>query len=605
MKISQYSIKKLLVGYIMSALLISCAGNLPPTYWEDPTILNINRAEQTAVEFPWESESLAMSKDVLASQYIVDLNGFWAFKYSPDPESRPKYFFNRRNEPSTWDKIKVPTNWEMQGYGVPIYLDEEYPFTPDPPKVPHDYNAVGSYLKSFEIPDSWSDRDIFIHFGSVRSACYLWINGQYVGYGQGSKTPMEFNITKFLKPGKNVVALEVYRFSDGSYLEGQDMWRISGIERDVFLYANPRVSIHDFFAKTDLDDNFETGDFSLDVSLKNIRPERSESLTLSYSVLDGGSEVLSETQGVNVESAEVKTVSFAGSILNVRKWTAETPALYTLNIQLASSDGETIQSVSQQIGFRNISINGGQLLVNGEAINIRGVNRHEHDPHTGKYVTEESMIQDIKLMKQFNINAVRTSHYPNHLTWYELCDKYGLYVIDEANIESHGMGYHDEGYGLIANDPNWLEAWLDRGKRMVERDKNHPSIIIWSMGNEAGDGENFKELYRWIKQRDSSRPVQYQPAWYEAHTDIVSPMYKNIDFLEKYASEERNRPLILCEYAHAMGNSVGNLQDYWDTIDKHKHLQGGFIWDWVDQTIYKENEEGEWYWAYGGYFGDE
>jgi len=584
----------------MSSLLISCAGQLPNAHWEDPTVLNINRVEQTAVEFPWESEELALSQDKSASNYILDLNGLWSFKYSANPESRPKKFFNQKNEPKSWDKIKVPTNWEMQGYGVPIYLDEEYPFTPDPPHVPHDYNAVGSYLKTFDLPDSWGGRDIILHFGSVRSACYLWINGEYVGYGQGSKTPMEFNISEFVQPGKNMIALEVYRFSDASYLEGQDMWRISGIERDVYLYANPETQIYDFFVGSDLNESYESGLFSLDISLKHAGLASSNDLELSYSLLDGDDEISAASTMIDSKT----DYTFSDEILNVRKWTAETPELYTLIIRIKTG-GQTIQAVSQMVGFRNIRIEGGQLLVNGEAISIRGVNRHEHDPHTGKYVTEESMIQDIKLMKQFNINAVRTAHYPNHLRWYELCDEYGLYVVDEANIESHGMGYHEEGYGLIANDPNWLDAWLDRGKRMVERDKNYPSIIIWSMGNEAGDGTNFEHLYKWMKERDPSRPVQYQPAWYDAHTDIVCPMYKNTDFIANYASEEQERPLILCEYAHAMGNSVGNLQDYWDTIDNFKHLQGGFIWDWVDQTIYKENEEGEWFWAYGGDFGDE
>lgn len=589
----------------MSALIVSCAGTLPIAHWEDPTVLNINRVEQTAVEFPWETEDLALSRDRSASNYVMDLNGLWSFKYSPNPESRPTTFFKRTSEPNSWDKINVPTNWELQGYGVPIYLDEEYPFPADPPKVPHDYNAVGSYLKSFDLPENWSGREVILHFGSVRSAAYLWINGKYVGYGQGSKTPMEFNITPYLKSGKNMIALEVYRFSDGSYLEGQDMWRVSGLEREVYLYANPETSIHDFFVGSDLDDNYEAGKFDLAVSLRQVGVTSVSDHVLNYSLLDGEAEVSTGSTAITVSNNGIAEYKFTDEVPGVRKWTAETPELYTLIIRLLNDKGETLQSVSQQIGFRNIRIQGGQLLVNGEAINFRGVNRHEHDPRTGKYVTEESMIQDIKLMKQFNINAVRTSHYPNQLKWYELCDQYGLYVIDEANIEAHGMRFNEAGYGLIANDPDWLEAWLDRGIRMIERDKNYPSIIIWSMGNEAGDGENFKHLYKWMKDRDPSRPVQYQPAWYEAHTDIVAPMYRNIEFIANYASEEQERPLILCEYAHAMGNSVGNLQDYWDTIDSHKHLQGGFIWDWVDQTIYKENEDGEWFWAYGGDFGDE
>ncbi|MBC8190951.1 MAG: DUF4981 domain-containing protein [Candidatus Marinimicrobia bacterium] len=577
------------------------------TYWENPEIININRVAPHAVKFPYENEALAVADIRNNSQYVFDLNGEWYFNFSATPTERPKNFFKKFRYVGHWDKIKVPTNWEMQGYGTPIYLDEEYPFTPDPPKVPHDYNAVGSYRRNFTIDKNWDGRDVFIHFGSIRSAYYLWINGEFVGYGQGSKTPVEFEISDFVKPGKNSVSLEVYRFSDASYLEGQDMWRISGIERDAYIYASPKTRISDYFVHADLGENYTNGLFKLDVDIKNTQAVKPQGYKLQCRILEaiGGEDIYKNDQAVEMVGSSQTTITYSYEIPEVRAWTAETPELYTLILTLINAQNKPVEVISQKIGFRNVSIAGGQLLVNGTPITIRGVNRHEHDPHTGKYISEESMVQDIRLMKLHNINAVRTSHYPNHLRWYELCDEYGLYVVDEANIESHGMGYHDEGYGLIANDPKWLGAWLDRGQRMVERDKNHPSIIIWSMGNEAGDGENFVKLYKWIKQRDSSRPVQYQPAWYEAHTDIVCPMYKSIEFISKYASETQERPLILCEYAHAMGNSVGNLQDYWDAIDEYKHLQGGFIWDWVDQTIYKETPEGEWYWAYGGDFGDE
>ena len=577
------------------------------TYWENPEIININRVAPHAVKFPYENEAFAVADIRNNSQFVFDLNGEWYFNYAATPGERPKNFYKKFRYVGHWDKIKVPTNWEMQGYGTPIYLDEEYPFTPDPPNVPHDYNAVGSYRRNFTIDKNWDGRDIFIHFGSIRSAYYLWINGKFVGYGQGSKTPAEFEISDFIKPGKNSVSLEVYRFSDASYLEGQDMWRISGIERDAYIYASPKTRISDFFVRADLGENYKNGLFGVDVDIKNTQKMKTKAYKLQCQILEaiGGEEVYKNEQVVDVDASSQTTLTYSYEIPEVRAWTAETPELYSLILTLLDAQNKPVEVISQKIGFRNVTIAGGQLLVNGITINIRGVNRHEHDPHTGKYISEESMVQDIRLMKLHNINAVRTSHYPNHLRWYELCDEYGLYVVDEANIESHGMGYHDEGYGLIANDPKWLGAWLDRGQRMVERDKNHPSIIIWSMGNEAGDGENFVKLYEWIKQRDPSRPVQYQPAWYEAHTDIVCPMYKNLEFISKYASTEQERPLILCEYAHAMGNSVGNLQDYWDTIDEYKHLQGGFIWDWVDQTIYKETAEGEWYWAYGGDFGDE
>jgi len=586
---------------------ISLAEAPPEAYWENPEVININRMDPHAVKFPYENEKLAIIDDRNGSEYVFDLNGEWYFHYAASPEDRPQNFFKKIRFMRGWDKIKVPTNWEMQGYGTPIYLDEEYPFTPDPPNVPHDYNAVGSYRRNFTIDKSWDGRDIIIHFGSIRSAYYLWINGKFVGYGQGSKTPAEFDVTDYVKSGKNSVSLEVYRFSDASYLEGQDMWRISGIERDAFVYAAPKTRIRDYFVKADLDANFENGVFELEVDILNSHKRETKDYKLQYRIQKSAeSEAIYFGEEVfSVAFSSQESISFSHQLPSVRQWTAETPELYTLIMTLLDANNRTVEVVSHRIGFRNVAIADGQLKVNGVPITIRGVNRHEHDPHTGKYVTEESMLEDIRLMKLYNINAVRTSHYPNNRRWYELCDEYGLYVVDEANIESHGMGYHKEGFGLIANDPKWLEAWLDRGRRMVERNKNHPSIIIWSMGNEAGDGENFVKLYEWIKHRDPSRPVQYQPAWYESHTDIFCPMYKSIEFISEYASQERDKPLILCEYAHAMGNSVGNLQDYWDAIDEYKHLQGGFIWDWVDQTIYQENSQGEWYWAYGGDFGDE
>ena len=526
------------------------------------------------------------------------MNGAWKFHFAKDPAQKAVGFEETDHDVSSWENINVPGHWEMQGWSVPIYLDEEYPFPPDPPFVPHDYNAVGSYVKTFELDENWNGRDIFIHFGGVRSAFYFWLNGEFIGYSQGSKTPAEFDITDKVITGDNRIAVQVYRFSDGSYLEGQDTWRVSGLERDVYLYAVPKTRISDLFVKAELNDDLKSGYFSLDIDFLQ-DDETAEEMTIK-AVLTGSSEILFDSTAV-----VKKSILFEEVIDQINPWSAEYPYLYNLQINLINAQKEVIESLTQQVGFKRVEIINGNLLVNGKAIMFRGVNRHEWDPVRGRSITEEIMVKDIKLMKENNINAVRTSHYPNQERWYELCNEYGLYVIDEANIEAHGMQFHENSYGHIANDPTWTAQWIDRGKRMVERDKNQPCIIMWSMGNEAGDGTNFVKLYDWIKARDNTRPVAYQPAWYEDHTDVVFPMYKNIEFISDYASKKTEKPLILCEYAHAMGNSVGNLQDYWDAFEKYDALQGGFIWDWVDQVILKTAENGTDYWAYGGDFGDE
>ena len=567
-------------------------------HWEDQTVFQINREEPRAHFFPFESEALALKNDKSLSNYFQSLNGEWKFHFAKDPTQKATGFEQVDYEVSHWDDITVPGHWEMQGWSVPIYLDEEYPFPPDPPFVPHDYNTVGSYVKTFELNELWNNRDIFIHFGGVRSAFYFWLNGEFVGYSQGSKTPAVFNITDKVISGENKVAVQVYRFSDGSYLEGQDTWRVSGLERDVYLYAVSKTRIADFFVKAELNDDLKSGYFSLDIDFLQ-DDETAEEMTIK-AVLTGSSETLFDSIAV-----VKKSILFESVIDHVNPWSAEDPYLYNLQINLYNSQEEVIESFTQQVGFKRVEIIDGNLLVNGKAIMFRGVNRHEWDPVRGRSITEETMIKDIQLMKENNINAVRTSHYPNQERWYELCNEYGLYVIDEANIEAHGMQFHEKSYGHIANDSTWTAQWIDRGKRMVERDKNQPCIIMWSMGNEAGDGTNFVKLYDWIKARDNTRPVVYQPAWYERHTDVVFPMYKNIEFISDYASKKTEKPLILCEYAHAMGNSVGNLQDYWDTFEKYKALQGGFIWDWVDQVILKTDENGTDYWAYGGDFGTE
>ena len=569
-------------------------------HWENQTVFQINREEPRAHFFPFESEALALKNDKSLSNYFQSLNGEWKFHFAKDPTQKAKGFEQVDYEISHWDNIKVPGHWEMQGWSVPIYLDEEYPFTPNPPFVPHDYNAVGSYVKTFILDEEWKSRDIFIHFGGVRSAFYFWLNGEFVGYSQGSKTPAEFDITDKVKMGENRIAVQVYRFSDGSYLEGQDTWRVSGLEREVYLYSAPKIRIKDFFVKAELNEDLISGLLSIKIDISNPLGYEDNIVRIAF---NGGGKNLEFEEFISSDVDQIINIS---ELLNdVKPWSAEAPNLYNMQISMLNAQKNVIESFVQKVGFKRVEIKNGNFLLNGKAIMFKGVNRHEWDPVLGRSITEEIMIKDIQLMKENNINAVRTSHYPNQERWYELCIDYGLFVIYEANIEAHGMQFHEKSYGYIANDSTWTAQWIDRGKRMVERDKNQPCIIMWSMGNEAGDGTNFVKLYDWIKARDNTRPVVYQPAWYERHTDVVFPMYKNIQFISDYASKKTEKPLILCEYVHAMGNSVGNLQDYWDTFEKYKALQGGFIWDWVDQVILKTDENGIDYWAYGGDFGTE
>ncbi|MDN5215182.1 glycoside hydrolase family 2 TIM barrel-domain containing protein [Fulvivirgaceae bacterium BMA12] len=572
-----------------------------PAEIEDPTIININREPAHATLFPFENRDLAIANNKSGSAYFKSLNGTWKFNYSDNPETRPGHFYQLQYETNHWDDIIVPGNWELQGFGIPYYLDEEYPFKPAPPYVPKE-NPVGSYVKTFELPADWKERQVFLYFGSVRSAMYLWVNGQKVGFAKGSKSPIEFNITDHISwQGENKLAVEVYRWSDGSYLEGQDAWRISGIERDVYLYATPNQHLRDYFIRADLDDNYENGSLSIEGQLANY--QTSKTLSLSYELIDKDGKVLiTDSKTISVDTSA--SFSFFSNIQSPLKWTAETPDLYQVLLTLKNEDNALLEVISSNIGFRKIEVRDRQLMVNGVPIDIKGVNRCETDPVWGRYVSEERMLEDIRLMKQFNINAVRTSHYPNDEKWYELCDKYGLYVVNEANIEAHGMQYHPDSYEGISDNRNWHSAIIDRIERLVERDKNHTSVIIWSLGNESGDGKNFVSAYNWVRQKDDTRPVQYQEAWYKDHTDLVVPMYKDKHFIEEFALKNDARPLILCEYAHAMGNSVGNLQDYWDVMDKYKNLQGGFIWDWVDQTILKVNDKGDTIWAYGGDMGD-
>jgi beta-galactosidase len=573
--------------------------------WENPAMIGRNKEPAHCTYIPYADTETALINNPNKSPYYFSLNGTWKFSWVKKPSERPVNFYKDSYIVSKWNDIVVPGNWELQGFGIPMYTNTDYLFPADPPHVPHDYNPVGSYRRNFTIPEDWEKRQVFLHFGGVKSAMYVWVNGKEVGYSQGSKTPAEFNITKYLREGKNTLAVEVYRFSDGSYLEDQDYWKISGIERDVFLFSVPEVNIRDFHILADLDESYKDGLLKVTVKLKNYLEAATGTYNVQIELFDAQNEPVFDSplsKEVNIGESGDREVRFEQFIENPLKWTAETPNLYSLILSLKDHEGKIVEVVGSKTGFRKVEIKGGQLLVNGVPIMIKGVNRHEHEPETGRVVSEKYMVKDIQIMKRFNINAVRTSHYPDVPRWYELCDEYGLYVVDEANIESHGMGYKPD--RTLGNNPEWKEAHLDRTISMVERDKNHPCIIIWSLGNEAGDGVNFGATYQWIKERDPSRPVQYERALTGPHTDIVCPMYRTVQHLEEYLRKGlENRPLIMCEYAHAMGNSVGNLQDYWDFFDKHKELQGGFIWDWVDQGLLKTNEEGEEFWAYGGDYG--
>jgi len=585
--------------------LIVCAGitaNVMATEkpnWQNHQVFAINKQAPHATLFPYLSEQAALVDQPSQNSNYLLLNGLWQFNWQKDPKQAPKGFEQKNYDDSQWSQIPVPGNWEIEGFGYPIYLDERFPFTTTWPDAPEDYNPVGSYRKPFKLPDSWKNKQVFLHVGAAKSSLDVWLNGKKVGYSQGSKTPAEFDLTEYVKED-NLLAFQIRRWTDASYLESQDMLRISGIERDVYLYATPKQHIFDFHARPGLNKDFTQGEFELDLTVKNYANKKAKNLTANYQLLDPAQNmkvVLNGSQKLSLNKSGQNELSLNGQLNQPRLWTAETPNLYTLLINLENEKGEVIETLTDQIGFRHIEIKNGQLTVNGKAIYIRGVDRHETSPQHGHVVTKELMEQDIRLMKQFNINAVRSSHYPNDPYWYELTDKYGMYVIDEANIESHPLAIDKN--TQIGNEMSWLPAHLDRTQRMFERDKNHPSIIIWSLGNEAGEGKVFEATYQWLKENDGTRPVQYEPAGEEHYTDIFAPMYPSIERLEKYAKNNNDRPGIMIEYAHAMGNSVGNLQDYWDVIEKYDVLQGGFIWDWVDQSLEYTNAQGVKYWAYG------
>lgn len=573
--------------------------------WENPAVFAEGREAPRATAYPYATAAAALKGDFKASPYYMSLDGLWKFKWVPKPADKPTGFEDPAFDVSSWKEIKVPSNWEMEGYGVPIYVNAGYPFPVNPPFIAHDDNPVGSYRRTFTLPADWNDREVFLHFGGSTAGMYVWVNGQRAGYVQSTKNPAEFNITKLVKPGVNTVACEVYRWTDGSYMEDQDFWRLSGLERSVYLYSTARQRIADFTAHAGLDGKYKDGILNVDVKLQNYG--KAVPATVEAALYDSkGKRVYNAAKETTLAADGTAELTFDGTLRNVAKWSAETPALYTLVLTLGS-EGKTLEATSARIGFRSVEIRNAQLLINGNPVEIHGVNLHEHNPATGHVVDRETIMNDLRIMKQNNINAIRTCHYPQVPEFYDLADEYGMYVLDEANIESHGLGVRGQGMTLDkhpADDPMWLNAVLDREKSLVERDKNHPSVIIWSLGNESNNGRNFVEAYKWIKNRDNSRPVHYEQADEKDNTDIVCPMYPSIKHMKNYAERtDVTRPYIMCEYAHAMGNSTGNFQEYFDIIRNSPHMQGGFIWDWVDQGLNGKDENGKAYWGYGGDFG--
>ena len=602
--------------------------------WEDQSVIGRNKMPARATSYSFSSEDQALKGDRTQARFL-SLNGEWMFHFEVDSKNRPMDFYSSEAKVSGWDKIEVPSCWEMKGYGTPIYTNSTYPFPNRPPFITRT-NPVGSYFKTFEIPADWDGKQIIIHFGGVSSAFYVWVNGQMVGYSEDSCLPAEFDVTEKVQKGKNTVAVQVFRWSDGSYLEDQDHWRMSGIQREVMLLAQPRVALNDFFVHTKFDENLED-------ALLQIRPvvTMKDSINIEgwtvEAMLYSPTDKPKFAQPLKIDLSKIvyeeypqrdrpKFAMLETKVESPQKWSAELPVLYTLVLSLKDNKGNVLESRSSKVGFRDIRIQDGVFLVNGKAIKLYGVNRHDHSETGGKTVTREDMLKDVLLMKQHNLNAVRTCHYPNDPYFYDLCDQYGLYVMDEANIETHHAG------GYLSNQPSWHAAFSDRVIRMVERDKNHPSIFSWSLGNESGSGPNHAAAAGWVKEFDPTRPIHYEGAQGDAnrpeytifgspeykkkpylanpddtwYVDMISRMYCTIDQLKGLSeSPYIKRPIVMCEYAHSMGNSTGNLMEYWNLIHSKRNLMGGFIWDWIDQGIARTDAQGQKLWAYGGDYGDQ
>ena len=603
---------------LISIFILSLSANLLSAQqhdWENEQVIGINKEPAHSDYIPYATIEQALAGYANESPFYQCLNGIWKFNWVKSPDMRPVDFYKPDFSVSYWDDIEVPSNWQMKGYGKPIYTNVTYPFVKNPPYVMtpaypgwtnSEYpNPVGSYRRNFVVPDNWDEREVYLHFAGVQSAMYVWVNGKKVGYSQGSMTPAEFDITPYLQKGNNTLAVEVYQWSDGSYLEDQDFWRLSGIFRDVYLFATPKFLIRDFFVQSDLNDDFTSATLKTKLSFVNKKYKGAVSVE-GYLLKDG--QRYQNEKPVFVKQLPASSVSRKSSELSIDTqvdhpdlWSAEIPNLYQAVYVMKNASGEILEVVATPFGFRKIEIKDSQLWVNGKSVLLKGVNRHDLDPVNGRYISYESMLQDVKLFKQFNINTVRTCHYPDHPDFYKLCDRYGIYMVSEANLESHGMGFEKESLG---HNVSWQKAHVDRVISMVQCFKNQPAVIIWSMGNEAGTGINFEACRKAILETDTTRPIHYQG--YNHVADIESIMYPSVDWLGKNGAKDDPKPFFMCEYAHAMGNAVGNLQEYWDTIEKHKRLIGGCIWDWVDQGLQKEvpGKPGEYFFAYGGDYGD-
>lgn len=599
-------------AFLLGTALVGQAEGSALPDWENPHVFGIGKEPGRASLIPFPNESSAVREDQ-PSPWTHSLDGMWKFHWVKSPELRPADFYKPGFDVSGWKEIPVPSNWEMQGYGTPIYINITYPFKRDQPRVtdtPDDHSwtaygqrdPVGSYRREFTLPESWSGRETYLLFGGVNSAFYVWINGEKVGYSQDSRMTSEFRITRYLKPGKNAIAVEVYRWSDGSYMEDQDFWRMSGIFRDVTLVSRAALQVRDFQVQTPFDNAYQDATFKLHVSVRNL-DGANRAASIEARLLDAaGGTVFTSTAKVRVPAGQESAIDLKQLVTKPNQWSAEIPYLYKLLLTLKDAKGNVVEVIPWNVGFRQSEIKGNQILFNGKKLMIKGVNRHEFDPDLGQVVTRERIIQDIKLMKENNINAVRTSHYPNVTQWYDLADKYGLYILDETNVESHG---YDSGIKQpISDGADYRDAIVDRLRRTIERDKNHPSVIGFSMGNEAGWGANFVAAKEWAKSHHPEFFIIYEPA-NSVHGDALSPMYaKPQNIVEYYSKYGNGRPFFEIEYAHAMGNSTGNFQQYWDVFESEPWAHGGFIWDWVDQGIRKTGSNGKEFWAYGGDFGD-
>ena len=572
-------------------------------YWEQPEVFAINKLPSRATLIPYAYADEALKRG--DTPWVMDISGEWRFHWTKTPAERPEGFWTKEYDDKMWDLIAVPGNWEVLGYGYPIYTNVTYPFPLNPPYIPHDDNPTGCYRHTFEIPEAWDGRRIILHFESGLAAMHVWLNGEKVGYSEGTKTAVEFDITDMATSGWNVLAIEGYRWSDGSYLEDQDFWRLSGFDRAVKVYSVDKARIADMFVIADLDKSYKNGLYEATVQIDNIDDKPFKG-SVELALVDANNRVISKLTK-SVEVTDRSDIAFSFKVPNVKRWSHERPNLYTTVVTLKDTKGKVVEATSCRTGFRKVEIKDGVLLLNGKRLMINGVNMHEHNPATGHVVNSELMLKDITLMKRHNINAVRTSHYPQPTEWYDLCDEYGILLVDEANIEAHGCGTgYQESYPDFhpSHREEWKGAHHDRIRSMVERDKNHPSVIIWSMGNESSDGDVYGEAYRWIHERDKTRPVQFEQAYGGEHTDILCPMYPPFNEFRAYAERETlSKPYIMCEFAHAMGNSTGNFREFFDVMAQSKHMQGGFIWDWVDQGIDAVGRDGRHYWAYGGDYG--